>query len=139
MNLKQCTKHDVVSFSLQCESLRECKAVDVYDGDTCTLAFHLDGLGYRRCSCRLYGIDTCEMRGGTQASKNYALKAKNRLVQLLLGSDIQLDKAYTKSEIQTMVKDSSKTVQVDFKKHDKYGNKAGLVSWYAWHKAARFS
>jgi len=66
--------------------------IDCYDGDTCTLDFHLSadvGLGiilgsiFTRQPVRLCDIDTPEMRGGTDETKAAAVKARDTLLAWL--------------------------------------------------------
>ena len=56
-----------------------------YDGDTVHLCTLVDGAPHR-FSCRLYGIDTAEMRTTDPHEKMEAQAAKRRLVELLLGA-----------------------------------------------------
>lgn len=58
----------------------------VYDGDTVTLAYkHPYSSEFVRISCRLKGIDTPEIRGTSDAEKELAKKAKQRLCNAVLG------------------------------------------------------
>lgn len=52
------------------------RVLSVYDGDTVTLELDLGFDITYRAKCRLYGIDTPEMRGGTPETKEAAIKAK---------------------------------------------------------------
>lgn len=108
------------SFSLKGENY-ECKVLDVYDGDTLTLCIELRGFGITKFSCRLLGIDTSEMRGGTMETKRLAVEARNVLVEMI--SDIKLDKnkEYKRDDIRVLLGNSSKTCRVVFDSMDKYG------------------
>lgn len=56
------------------------KCLDVYDGDTCKLAFHLFDIPSHEIvvfSCRLDGIDTPEMKGTHGNEKELAIKARD--------------------------------------------------------------
>lgn len=60
--------------------------IKVYDGDTVTLGFKHPGSGKpARVSCRIRGIDTPEMRGGSDYEKDLAVQARNRLDEVTLG------------------------------------------------------
>lgn len=65
--------------------------VRVIDGDT--VIVNLD-LGFdtwvHMQHIRLRGVDTAEMRGGTPATKALALKAKERVIEVLTGKEIIL-------------------------------------------------
>ena len=74
------------------------KVCKVYDGDTVTILFDYHG-EIIKLSCRLLGIDTPELRSNNQKEKEYAIKARDYLANLIL----------------------DKVVMVKFKKFDKYG------------------
>lgn len=66
--------------------------IKVYDGDTITIATvlpHYDTV--YRFSVRLLGIDTAEMKGGTFAEKESAIKARDALASKILGKMILLE------------------------------------------------
>ena len=121
------TYNTTPSFSLKGENY-ECKVLDVYDGDTITLCIELRGFGLTKFSCRLLGIDTSEMRGGTKETKMLAIEARNILVEMI--SDVKLDKnkEYKRDDIRTLLSNSNKTCVVLFDKMDKYGRP--LVTLY---------
>lgn len=55
------------------------KVIKVYDGDTITIQFHLFNDNNNiivKYNARLYGIDTAEIKGGTESSKEMANNAK---------------------------------------------------------------
>jgi endonuclease YncB( thermonuclease family) len=58
------------------------KCVKVYDGDTIHLALNIDG-NIRRIKCRLAEIDTAEIRSNEKSEKDFAEKAKNRMIELI--------------------------------------------------------
>jgi endonuclease YncB( thermonuclease family) len=82
----------------------ECKVVDVYDGDTITIIFPFYG-NYYKDKCRLFGIDTPEVRTKNLEEKAAGLNAKEWLKQKIL----------------------YKTVIIDFKGKGKYGRLMGDV------------
>lgn len=63
----------------------------VYDGDTITVDLDL-GFDHviKNMTLRLYGINTPELRGGTNASKIDARKARDYLRELILDRDIMV-------------------------------------------------
>ena len=74
---------DAPRFSFEgCE--KKVKLLDVYDGDTVTIAFK-----YKRkiwkMSCRMDGIDTPEVRSSNPLEKRAAYLAKDQLLQLCSG------------------------------------------------------
>ena len=107
---------------LECLNLKSCeyfsfdgieayaKVCKVYDGDTVTILFDYHGK-IIKLSCRLLGIDTPELRSSNPKEKEYAIKARDFLSNLI----------------------NDKVVKVHFKKFDKYGRpliviyKRGLI------------
>lgn len=62
-----------------------------YDGDTCTLTIQLGfGLTMANKPCRLYGINTPELRGGTEEEKKKGIAARDFLRRHILDKDIIL-------------------------------------------------
>jgi endonuclease YncB( thermonuclease family) len=66
----------------------ECKVVDVYDGDTITLAVPVAGDVYA-FKCRLYGIDTPEIRTNNLDEKEIGIKARDELRFLILDTVVR--------------------------------------------------
>ena len=66
------------------------QVLSVYDGDTITVMIDL-GLRIKvRASCRMLGIDTPEIRGKTATEKKMALVARDRLREMVLGTEVTL-------------------------------------------------
>ena len=65
------------------------KVVRVYDGDTITLAFCLNGKLYRT-QVRMLGIDTAEMKGSSVVEKFAALQAKIALTEKIMNKTVGL-------------------------------------------------
>lgn len=63
---------------------------EVYDGDTCTAVVDLGFTVSVKVKFRLYGINTPELKGGTEASKAAGKAAKARLEALVLGREVSL-------------------------------------------------
>ena len=64
--------------------------VDVYDGDTLTAELDLGMSIKRECSCRLFGLDTPEIRTKVAGEKEAALKARDRVRELVGGKWVTL-------------------------------------------------
>ena len=94
----------------------QARVVDCYDSDTVTLVFPIFGQ-YFKFSCRIYGIDGCEVKGGNKA---LAQRAKNRLLQLC-GLDLVLDSMYSRIAIRKLLDDTVILVDIKCREHDKYG------------------
>ena len=95
--------NDAPKFSLEKYRLN-CKAVDVYDGDTITVIFPFAG-GYFKHKLRLAGIDTPEIRTKNAKEKVAGIKARNWLRSQIL----------------------HKIIHVVFTKEDKYGRLMGWI------------
>lgn len=87
--------------------LTRCKVVDVYDGDTVTITYYLQKK-IVKMSCRLFRIDTPELRTTDIKEKEAAKLAKDTLIKLCEPND--------------------KLLYVQFGKMDKYGRP--LVTLY---------
>lgn len=96
------------------------RVVDVYDADTLTLILPLE-FGYYKFSCRVYGIDTAEIKSKLDDNKITANKAKNRILELCGVKNIQLDKLYSRKETQAMLNSQVYLVYVKCREWDKYG------------------
>lgn len=70
------------------------RVIDVYDGDTITIASYVELNGEPRklykFSCRLNGIDTPEIKGGSPTEKECATIARDALRKLILGKVVTL-------------------------------------------------
>ena len=105
-----------------------CKVLDAYDADTVTVGIELRGFGITKITCRLFGIDTPEMRGGTDESKYQAICARNRLINIVSGVDLDNDTKYSRDYIRGELDNSRKILRCKFGKADKYGRH--LVTLY---------
>ena len=74
------------------------RVIKCYDGDTCTVLFYYKK-NIVKLSCRIYGIDTPELRTKDKEEKEKAILAKNHLESLIL----------------------NKIIYTEFLKYDKYG------------------
>ena len=65
------------------------KITSVYDGDTCTADIDLGFyMVLRKVKIRLYGIDTAEIRGGTEQTKKAAVEARDFLRSTILNQEV---------------------------------------------------
>jgi endonuclease YncB( thermonuclease family) len=123
MNLAEQTNR-IPEFSLK-DRIMLCKIVNIYDADTCKAVFELDGT-YVKFTLRLNGIDAPEMRPSLSNQNRdeeiiAAMRARNRLVQLVTDCNIDLDETYSKKILQTIIDTSRKIVQIKCGSFDKYG------------------
>lgn len=95
------------------ENITEAKVIKVYDGDTVTIGI-CNNNKLEKHSMRLYGIDTAEIKGGNETTKELA-KAAKKVV-----SDLILDKV-VKVKILNGTKYNGKLVV------EKYGRLIGFI------------
>ena len=120
----QMTNNDIPEFSLNGEEFLA-KVVDIYDADTCKIVILLNKKP-TKFTCRLYGIDTPEMKPSKKKpnrdlEKQAAKKSRNRLFQLCCNVDCELEKMYKKKEIKQLIKQNNKLIKVKCGEFDKYG------------------
>jgi len=95
--LKKLDKKEVKTFSFDGVE-KYVRIIKVYDGDTCTLIFRWKKQNIK-CSCRIIGIDTPELKTSNKKEREMGFKAKEFLENLIL----------------------EKVLKVRFLKNDKYG------------------
>jgi len=116
MNLLDNSIFDIPLYTInniKCEG----RVVDVYDGDTITIVFPLNGV-LQKHKIRLYGINAPELKGSTHEA---GLTSRNFLLSQILDKDINLSKEYTRVEIVTMLKDLKKVLTFELMGYEKYG------------------
>jgi endonuclease YncB( thermonuclease family) len=109
-----------------------CKAVDIYDGDTCKIVLIIKNILYK-FDCRLLGLDTPEMKPSlTKINRELeisnAYKTRNRLIQLSTTCTIDIDSTMKKQDCKKMLDSNTKIITVLCHEFDKYGRL--LVSLY---------
>jgi endonuclease YncB( thermonuclease family) len=102
------------------------RVTEIYDGDTITIVLNING-SFLKFKCRMMGIDTCEIRSKNVKNKELALKARNRLIHLITGK--QVDEASKKKEVASFLDDDVYLVWVHCLEFDKYGR--ALVNVYS--------
>lgn len=83
--LSEITKEDVVDLLQIPDNHYSCKVVDVYDGDTCDIVLFTEDHRLVATRVRIYGINTSEMRGGTDETKIHAIAARTALIRMVTG------------------------------------------------------
>lgn len=95
------------------------RVVDVYDGDTVTLVLEVNG-AFLKFKTRLMGIDACEMKSKTSQSKELAVKARNKLFDLVTGQKHDVP-VVNKKDIAILLEKEVYLVWVHCSNFDKYG------------------
>lgn len=96
------------------------RLVDCYDGDTMTVIIPFKG-DYFKYTCRMMGIDTCEMKSKVKENKETAIKARNRFLQLAGLPITNLADPLKRKMIQTMLDEKVIIVWLNCYAFDKYG------------------
>lgn len=96
------------------------RVVSVYDGDTLTLIIPFKNDFYK-FNCRMMGIDTCEIKSKLQKNKETAIKARNRVLQLIGVPITDLDMPLTRPKIQSMLSEKVYTCWVKCYENEKFG------------------
>jgi endonuclease YncB( thermonuclease family) len=93
------------------------RLIDVYDGDTIKVilpAFN----SYYKFTLRLNGIDTCEIKSKQNELKDYAIKARNRVLEIITNNNNNIN---TKKEIKELLESNVYLIWVECLESDKYG------------------
>jgi endonuclease YncB( thermonuclease family) len=91
------------------------RVIDIYDGDTIKVILPTFD-SYYKFTIRLNGIDTCEIRSKDKVLQDNALKARNRLLELLTNNKVN-----TKNDIKNILESDVYLVWVECCNKDKYG------------------
>ena len=96
-----------------------CRLVDAYDADSLTIIIPFAGKMYR-INTRMYGIDTCEMKSKDVNNAQAAVKARNRVLQLVCKLPV-IPEITKRSDVQKLLAEKCYVVWVECLKFDKYG------------------
>lgn len=101
------------------------KVLDIYDGDTITVAFPLfDNIW--RFTIRLSEIDTCEIKSKDPRAKELAIQARDRLFQLIRGVATPVEDLNRKS-LRILLGKNNYYVKLRCGDFDKYGRLLAFV------------
>ena len=96
------------------------KVVSVIDGDTVVLIIPVLNT-YFKFNCRLSNIDTCEIHSSNEKVKEFGIKAKYRLIELISKKKLNLEDDVSKKDIQQIFHTDCFLVYVKCYDFDKYG------------------
>ena len=91
------------------------RLIDIYDGDTVKVILPTFG-SYYKFTIRLNDIDTCELRSKDKVLQDTAIKARDRLFELVTTSKVN-----TKNDIKNLLESDVYLVWVECCNKDKYG------------------
>lgn len=99
------------------------RLVDCYDGDTCKVLLSIPWAcgAVRLVTLRLEGIDAPEINAKDPEQHSMALRARDRLLNILFSNGFPLGKTYMKKDILAILEDNVVLVRVQCMKQDKYG------------------
>ena len=98
----------------------QARVVSVYDGDTLTLVIPFHNSFYK-FNCRMMGIDTCEIKSKLQENKTTAIRARNRVLQLIGVPIIDIDMTLTRTKIQSLLAEKIYTCWIKCYHTEKFG------------------
>ena len=96
------------------------RVLDVYDGDTVTLAVPFLGKVFA-CACRIKGIDTPEMKSRDPAEKARARAARARLLLYCCGETVGDSADWPRERVRSFLKDHCTFAWILCYEPDKYG------------------
>lgn len=97
-----------------------CRVLDIYDGDTLTVVLNIFEQ-YFKFTIRLCGIDTCELKSCSEQNKHLAIKARNRLFELITGSNYESHDFKSKNDVKRYFDSSVSIIWIQCQEFDKYG------------------
>lgn len=103
------------------------RVVSIYDADTMKVVIPFQG-AYFKYNVRLSGIDTCEMKAKGARNKEYAVRARDRVFEIITGRKV--DASWKKKDIERVLDTDVYLVWVVCDELDKYGRVMGDV-WVA--------
>ncbi len=119
--------YEAPMFSLR--GMHQARVVGVHDGDTLKCIIKLQDEFYT-FNVRLDGIDTPEMTSKTPEIKDMAIKARNRLIELITGKPFT-STTTSKKEIDAYFKQNYTSVTLECIEMDKYGRVLAKINDYA--------
>ena len=118
--MEEFRKYDIDTQEFSFKGIKSnARLVDVYDGDTITCVLNIFD-EYYKLKCRLYGIDTMEMKDHDIQVKQKALEARKKVIDVLCGDDC-LEINSTRKEIQEYLKNNVIVIWIECMDFDKYG------------------
>ncbi len=97
----------------------KCKIIDIYDGDTVTIALIINN-EVKSFKCRLFGIDTPELKGNTH---ELGIRARNKCIEYITHGKVVLSSNihYTRENIREICETNLTLINVKCGPFEKYG------------------
>lgn len=96
------------------------RVISIYDADTITVIMPLAS-SYWKFSLRILGIDSAEIKSKNAENKVVALKARNRMFELVTGTKWAGAENATKQQMESCLKKDVYVVWIECEAQDKYG------------------
>lgn len=97
-----------------------CRIVDIYDGDSLQVVLDDRGVAVR-ASCRISGIDTCELRSKTVEGLKFAQEARIRLISIVTKEPVETFTDMSRADFKDYLDLNLYTVKLVCGVDDKYG------------------
>jgi endonuclease YncB( thermonuclease family) len=101
--------------------------VDIYDADTLTCIVEITPKVFQKITIRILGIDACEIRSKSTLAKDFALRARNRVIHYLTQNSIEVSNSTTRAQIRELLNKNVYIIYIKFNGQDKYGRTLGDV------------
>jgi endonuclease YncB( thermonuclease family) len=96
------------------------RVISCFDGDTIGLVIPLNS-DYYKFNIRLMGIDTCEIKSKNKVIKTLAIKARNRLLELITDQHIESSSTLSRKQIDELLNNDVFLVYVHCFEFEKFG------------------
>lgn len=98
-----------------------CRLVAAHDLDTISVVFPFQGRDVHKINCRVVGIDSPEMTSKDPVVKEWAIKARNRMLSLIAPGVFQVDGNYAKKDIERLLAENVSMLYIHAHEYEKYG------------------
>ncbi len=105
------------------------KVVDIYDGDTCHVVIYFNNK-WTKFKIRCLGYDSPEIKPSKNLKNrdkviNKAIEARNYFISKVTDCNIDVNKKYTKKELQELLLSNRRVIKLKCMGWDKYGRLLG--------------
>lgn len=97
------------------------RLTDAHDLDTCKVVIPFADGSVHRVILRLMGVDSPEMTSKDPTVKDWAVKARNRMLSLVAPGVFEVDGNYSKKEIIRLLQENVALVYIKVQEFDKFG------------------
>jgi endonuclease YncB( thermonuclease family) len=102
-----------------------CRVVQIYDLDTIQVVFPFTKDDVHKIVVRVNGVDSPEMTSKDKTVQAWAVKARNRMLSLIVPGVFEVDGSYTKKDIVRLLKENVSIIWLHALDFDKFGRLLG--------------